>query len=131
MPFRRKALFSGGQHIPVPFVGPVEHTVSVPVDLSALTDDEITSDGFVKPGVPLTKAGILVASGSVFGLTVDYVKVADDNAADTIAALGTVDIPVATICQVNQDVAEDILGRAYTGAELAGMAPGLSGVVLL
>lgn len=131
MPIFRKARTTGGQFIPPPFVGPVGHTVAVPVDLSALTDDEIDANGFLKPGVPLTKAGILVASGSVFGVTVDYVKVLDDNAAATIAAAGTVDIAVATICQVNQDVAEDILGRAYTGAEIAGMAPGLSGVVLL
>jgi hypothetical protein len=131
MPFRHKTLFTGGQHIPVPFVGPVDHTVSVPVNLAALTNKEIDADGYLKPGIPLTKAGALVASGSVFGVTVDYVKVAEDNASGTIAALGTVDIPVATICQVNQDVAEDILGRIYSAAELAGMAPGASGVVLL
>lgn len=131
MPFRKKTLFTGGQHIPTPFVGPIGHTVAVPVNLALLTDDEIDPNGYLKPGVPLTKAGILVTTGSVFGVTVDYVKVADDNASATIAALGTVDIAVATIGQVNQDVAEDILGRAYTAPEIAGMAPGLSGIVLL
>lgn len=131
MPIFRKARTTGGQFIPPPFVGPVSHTVAVPVDLSALTDDEIDANGYLKPGVPLTKAGALVASGGVFGVTVDYVKVLDDNAAATIAAAGTVDITVATIAQVNQDAAEDILGRAYTAAEYNGMAPGISGVVLL
>ncbi len=113
------------------FVGPIDHTVAVPVVLSGLTNKEIDALGYLKPYVPLTKAGALVTSGSVFGLTVAHVKVADDNAAGTISALGTQDVAVVTICQVNRACAEDVLDRAYTAAELAGMAPGASGVVLL
>lgn len=113
------------------FVGPINHTVPVAVDLSLLTNKEIDADGYLKPYIPFTAAGILVASGSVFGVSVEHIKVADDNADATIAALGTIDVAVATICQINQAIAEDVLDRAYTSAEKAGMAPGASGVVLL
>lgn len=113
------------------FVGPIDHTVAVPVNLSLLTNKEIDANGYLKPYIPLTKAGALVTAGSVFGVTVEHVKVAVDNAAATIAALGTEDVAVATICQVNRAYAEDVLDRVYTAAELAGMAPGASGVVLL
>lgn len=132
MPLRKEVTFTGGTDHGNPWVGPVNHTVSVPVDLSALTDDEIDEHGFVKPGVPLTKAGILVTVGvAVFGCTRAHTKVADDNEAATIAALGTVDITVGTIGQINQDLAEDILGRAYTADELAGFNLAGSKIVLL
>lgn len=104
-----------------PFVGPVNHTVAIEVDLSALTDDEIDAKGYLKPAIPLTKDGALLATGDfVYGVTVEEVKVAADNAAGTIAALGTQQIAVALICAVNEDLAEDILGRAYTADEIAG-----------
>lgn len=114
------------------FVGPVDHTVAVPVPLSALTNKEIDTDGFLKPYIPLTKAGALVgAATAVFGVTVEHVKVAKDNVAGTIAALGTVDIAVATIAQLNRAAAEDVLDRAYTANELAGFALAGSHIVLL
>lgn len=132
MAITRKVTAAAGQHIPPPFVGPVNHTVAIPVDLSNMTNKEIDADGFLRPGLPLTKAGLmLVATNAVFGVTVDYVKVADDNEAATLAALGTQDIAVTTICQVNQDVAEDILERAYTAAEIAGFDLAGSKCVLL
>lgn len=37
-----------------PFVGPVNHTAPIEVDLSTLTDDEIDARGYLKPGIPLT-----------------------------------------------------------------------------
>jgi hypothetical protein len=84
------------------------------------------------PGLPLTKAGALITTGVfVFGVTVEAIKVADDNAAATIAALGIQELAVATICQVNRDLAEDNLGRAYTAAEVAGFDLAGSKCVLL
>ncbi len=132
-PLRSEVVLTGRDYVGGTdgFVGPIDHTVSVPVNLSLLTNKEIDANGYLKPYVPLTKAGILVTAGSVFGLTNEHVKVAVDNAAGTISALGTEDVTVATICQVNRAYAEDVLDRAYTAAELAGMAPGMSGVVLL
>jgi hypothetical protein len=209
-----------------PFVGPINHTESLAVPLSGLTADEIDAKGWLKPGVPLTKAGALVAvetvstpgafaaaggntgngtvtgvsgrfgapaetitltaiiaaaNGGTFrvegsqsgnlgnavvgvafnsgtigftindgatdfvvgdkftsvvvggvmdavrGVTVEPVKVADDNESATIAGLGTVHIAVATIAQVNKDVIEDILDRSLTAAEIAGFdEPGCS-----
>jgi ABC-type Fe3+-citrate transport system substrate-binding protein len=64
---------------------------------------------------------------AVRGVTVEPVKVADDNESATIAGLGTVHIAVATIAQVNKDVIEDILDRSLTAAEIAGFdEPGCS-----
>jgi hypothetical protein len=132
MPITREETAAPGRHIPTPFVGPVEHTVAVPVNLTQMTTGEIDQFGYLKPGIPLTKAGAKIgAATAVFGVTADYIQVAADNAAGTIAALGTVDIAVATICQVNQDVAEDILDRAYTANELAGFGLAGSHIVLL
>lgn len=113
------------------FVGPVDHTVAVPVNLTLLTNKEIDTDGYLKPYIPLTKAGILVTAGRVFGVTVEHIKVAKDNASATIAALGTIDVVVATMCQLNRAIAEDVLDRVYTAAELAGFDLAGSHIVLL
>lgn len=111
-----------------PFVGPVNHTDAVAVDLSGLTDDEVDAHGYIKPGVPLTVDGALVAAeGAVHGVTIEAIKVAAGNASADLT--GTVDIALGTIGQVNQAVAEDNLGRAYTAAEVAGFAG--SGLILL
>jgi hypothetical protein len=132
MPIRRTVDTTGvGTSVELPFVGPVDHTVGVQVDLSTLTDKEIDKNGYTKPGIPLTRAGALVTAGFVFGVTVGPVKVAADNASATIAALGEQELAVATICQVNRAVAEDILKRAYTAAELAGFDAAGSKCVLL
>lgn len=45
-----------------PFVGPVQHTVPVAVPIADLTADEVDARGYLKPGVPLTLAGALVAA---------------------------------------------------------------------
>ena len=132
MPIRfEKDAPSTATSVESPFVGPIDHTVGVQVDLSALTDDEIDANGWVMPGIPLTKDGALLGTGDdLFGITVEAIKVAKDNGTATIAALGIQELAVATICQVNQDIAEDNLGRAYTAAELAGFAAS-RGIVLL
>ena len=114
------------------FVGPVDHTVAVPVLLTNMTNKEIDSDGYLKPYIPFTKAGILVGSTvAVFGVSVEHIKVANDKVAGTIAALGTIDVVVATICQINRAIAEDVLDRAYTANELAGFLLAGSHIVLL
>ena len=59
---QRKTVRAGGVSLTnAPFVGPVDHTSTVRVDLSGLTSAEVDSDGILKPGVPLTKAGTLVS----------------------------------------------------------------------
>lgn len=108
----------GGTGYASPFVGKFR-TVHVKLDLSGMTTAEVDADGVLKPGVPLTSAGILVGAGAafVYGVTVEAAKVAPDNAnlgtdADVLVAVG--------IGTVNRDIAEDNLGRAYTADEIAG-----------
>ena len=115
------------------FVGPVHHTVAVPVLLTAMTNKEIDGDGYLKPYIPLTKAGALIANTTtpVFGVSVEHIKVAKDNQSATIAALGTIDVAVATMCQINRAIAEDVLDRAYNANELAGFGLAGSHIVLL
>lgn len=106
-----------------PFIGPVDHTLQVAVTLSGLTSAEIDSYGYLKPGVPFAADGTTVGAGEyVYGVTVEAVKVANDNATATIAALTTQQVALAIIGMVNRDVVEDMLGRAYTAAEIAGFA---------
>lgn len=131
MPIRITDASGAGKDYHSPFVGPINHTVGLAVALSGLTDDEIDSKGYVKPGVPLANDGTLVGSGQfVYGVTVEPVKVADDNESATIAALGTVELAIATIGMVNRDIMEDILERALTADEIAGFNLAGSKIVL-
>lgn len=115
------------------FVGPVDHTVAVPVLLTAMTNKEIDDQGYLKPYIPFTKAGALIPNTTtlIFGVSVEHIKVAADNAAGTIAALGTIDVTVGFFCAVNRAVAEDVLDRAYNANELAGFLLAGTHVVLL
>jgi hypothetical protein len=102
--------------------GNVQYTVAIPVDLTQFTNKEIDADGYLKPGIPLTRAGEMLGAGDfVYGVTVEAFKVADDNETTTIAALSEAfDVPVTLLCAVVRDIAEDVLDRAYTADELAG-----------
>ena len=102
--------------------GNVQYTLAIPVDLTLMTNKEIDADGNLKPGIPLDRTGTMIgaAPAFVYGVTVELFKVAEDNTAPSIAALGTQDVPVTLLCAVVRDIAEDILDRAYTANELAG-----------
>ena len=130
MPITKATLREGGTAYATAglFVGPVDHTEAITVDVSSLTNAEVDAKGFLKPGTPLTAAGALLDDGdAVYGVVIEPVKVHTSN-----AGLGSVtdDVPVtvAKIGQVNRDIAEDNLGRAYSADELAGFAA--SGLVL-
>lgn len=58
----------------------------------------------------------------LFGVTIEEVKIAADNVAGTLDAAANVSVGVALIGAINQDVAEDMLERAYTQAELDAFA---------
>lgn len=108
-----------------PFLGRIDHTAQIDVDLSGFTEDEIDSRGYLKPGVPLTKDGALVGvAGLLFGVTIEPLKVVEGRvtgfAQAGIDELGVITVAVATHGQVVLDAAEDILGRAYTEDEIAG-----------
>lgn len=115
---------SGGIGYGNPWIGGVNHPAQITVDVSGLTTDEVDQFGYLKPGVPLTKAGILVGASPafVYGVTIEAQKIVPDNPTNTTLAAVTVDpiITVNTVGHVNRDVIEDNLGRALTANEIAG-----------
>lgn len=124
---------AGGATHGNPFVGGFSHPAHIKVDISTLTAFEVDANGYLKPGLPVAADGTLVgAAERVFGVTVEPVKVAADNAAGTLAAV-TNDpfVTVGTIGQVSQDIMEDTLGRALTADEIAGFNLAGSHLVLL
>lgn len=130
-----KVIRSAGEGYALPFIGPhTTWTAPVEVDVTALTDDEIDADGYLKPGVPFDRAGALIATGvNVYGVSIEPIKVAAGNDATSIAAASAAHhVVLMIIGAVNRAALEDILGRALTAFELAGFAPeGNSGVVLI
>lgn len=56
MPGRIKKTMGGSNYV-IPFIGRVDHTIHVQVDLSLRTTDEIDSGGVMKPGVVLPMHG--------------------------------------------------------------------------
>lgn len=125
MPIRITPTTPGGADYGHVTLGPVDHTVQVPINLTTRTTGEIDRFGYLKPGV-------VVVAGTIVGITVEAIKVANDNAPATIAALPTdFQIGVATIGQVLRHVVEDNLGRALTGGEVASLTGATSRLVLL
>ena len=55
---------TGGTNYTSPFIGPVDHTLHVLLDISTFTTDEIDADGYLKPGVPIA----LLANGKGVGI---------------------------------------------------------------
>lgn len=116
---------AGGQSHGNPFVGPIDHTAHVKVDISGLTTKEVDVNGYLKPGVPLKQNGTLVGSGAfVFGVTVEAARlnlaVVPPTDGTLASETGDVFVAVGTIGQVSQDIIEDTLERALTADELAG-----------
>jgi hypothetical protein len=124
MPLRAASLTTGGDTYATPFIGPIEHTATVRLDVSALDDESVDENGYLKPGVPLLSTGVRVSGTGqvIFGVTIESLKIAASNAAADLTAATDIDVAVATIAQVNQDIIEDILGVALTANELAAFA---------
>jgi hypothetical protein len=81
------------------FVGPVDHTDVVRVDVSALTTAEVDADGYLKPGVPFKSDGTLCARRPG-----QYTKVAAGGAAAaqlTVTGIATTDQLTGVILHVN------------------------------
>lgn len=55
---------AGGTVHPSPFLGPINHSVPVRVDVSGLGTEEVDTHGFLRPGVFLTREGKLVLESS-------------------------------------------------------------------
>lgn len=107
-----------------PFVGPVLGLQQVVVDVSALTIAEVDADGYLKPGVAFLKTGLPVTAGAVYAVNPEaqFLHLATIPPTDISLAADTSTVPLGmgTIGEVNRDIAEDNMGRAYTAAELAG-----------
>lgn len=120
-PLKIRTTTPAGDAYPSPILGPSHYLQTVRVDISGLTTDEVDENGWLKPGVPFTRAGLLVGAGDVvFGVTPEAVQVATSNASGVLAAAADCDVGVLVIGIVQREVAEDILGRVYTDDELAG-----------
>ena len=134
MPFQKRTLMTNKVANMRPFVGPVSHTVSIPVTIANLATGEVDDNGWCVPGVPLARDGGLVGVGEdVYGCIYDAVRVALSGSATDRTAAGVVDITVGLICTVNKAILEDNLGRVLTADEIAGFQNngGDSGCILL
>lgn len=122
MPMRAQVNTVAGQLYGRPAVGVAEHQAQRLINVSVLTANEVDADGYLKPGVPFDRAGLLIATGiPVFGVTTEPIKVAKSNSGTDLTAAGTaVQATLLLIGMVNRKIAEDDLGRSYTAFEIAG-----------
>ena len=119
MPIVIASTAGGLAHSPV-FVGEIQGTDVVKVDLSDLSDEEVDADGYIKPGVPLAKDGSTVGAGvAVWGVTIEPIKVATGGT-DAILDAATDCFVTVGFGLCNRDIMEDNLGRALTADEIAG-----------
>lgn len=125
MPTLNRTLTTGGTNYADPFVGVPGPTAHVKVDLSGLTTSEVDSLGNLKPGVPLTSAGVLVGSSGIAHIVINEPTPLNITVPPTNTTLGseTGDHLVAgpTSGYLNLDAVEDNLGRALTSDEKAGL----------
>lgn len=116
---------AGGTTYPPVFVGEILAMEQVVVDISTLTTDEVDADGWLKPGVAFQKDGTLVSGSSqfIYAVNPEPQNLHLPTIPPTNTSLGndtsTIPLGMATIGEVNRDIAEDVLGRAYTANELA------------
>jgi hypothetical protein len=130
MPIKVRALTTGGEVHPTPFVGPINHTVAIRLDVSTFTSAEVDAKGWLKPGVLVLAAGTPVTGVSqvIYGAVVEAVKLADSVAG--LASAPDVDVTVALFCLINRDLLEDSMGRALNANELAAVSAAGSHVAL-
>lgn len=135
MPMTAKKTAGGGVHAN-PFVGPINHTVAIRVDVSALTAEMVDTKGYLKPGMILKRDGTPIAAPAAaatagFGVTVEAVKVADSNVAADLAAATDVDVAVAVIGAVNRGLMESNLGRVLNANEIVAFEQAASSPIVL
>lgn len=116
-----------------PFLRDAEGPLYVVVDVSTLTAAHVDQDGFLKPGVVLTRAGTVPGANNTdrVGVLPEPIKVADSNVG--LAAIPddrNVMVVVYTRGTLNRDIAEDNLERGYTADELAALNGAHSHVIL-
>lgn len=129
MPVRIRDGTQGVQTPVTPFVGPIDHTQPVEIDPSDFFgSDWLDARGYLKQGTPLQADGTPVSDVDqvVAGCLVEATQIVfPEGAAITQTMLDAeADRPViiTPVCQLNQDVLEDSLGRALNANELAAIA---------
>lgn len=125
MPMHIKKTVGTTTYGPV-FIGAILGMQQVVVDVSELTTDEVDTDGWLKPGVAFKKDGTLcdgTGGEFVYAVNPEPQNLHLDTVPPTNTSLGndtkTYPLGMGTIGEVNRDIAEDNLGRAYTANELA------------
>jgi len=97
----------------------------VKLDVSAMTAAEVDANGYLKPNVPLKQDGTLAsgaAGETIHGFTREAIKLPGrTNNAGLGADVTDPLVAVMTFAQLNRDIAEGNLGRAFTPNELAAM----------
>lgn len=124
MPVNIKSTAGGTTYGPV-FIGDILGMQQVVVDISTLTTDEVDADGYLKPGVAFQKDGTLVSAGSgqfVYAVNPEPQDLRMAVLPPTNGTLSgdtrTFPLGMGTIGEVNRDIAEDNMGRAYSANEL-------------
>lgn len=127
---------SGARYIS-PFIQSHADPIQVPLDATTLTSAEVTSDGYLKPGVIIGQApgavGSLITGGgglAIIGVTVELAKIAASNSGADLTAAGNVQVAVGTRGIVSRALAEEMLGRAYTADEVAALRSAGSHIAL-
>jgi hypothetical protein len=124
MPTKITTLVSAVGSTPMnPFIGinPAA-PIAIPIAATSLTSAEVDAYGYLKPGVPFQRSGALVTAGTgqtIFGITIEPIKIAASNAAADLTAAGTPEVAVKPAGVVSRAIMESNLGRALSANELA------------
>jgi hypothetical protein len=125
MPLGSTSTVSADVYAPV-FTNSVLGLQQVNVDVSELTTDEVDADGYLKPGVAFKKDGTVCDGTSgefVYAVNPEPQRLFHATIPPTNVSLAadtrTVSLGMGTIGEVNRDIAEDNMGRAYNANELA------------
>lgn len=125
MPMHVKKTEGGTTYVPV-FIGDILGMQQVVVDISELTTDEVDADGYLKPGVAFKKDGTLCDGTSgefVYAVNPEPQNLRMAVLPPTNGTLSgdtrTYPLGMGTGGEINRDVAEDMMGRAYNANELA------------
>lgn len=116
---------AGAPNYADPFLGPVDHTAHLKIDVSQLTTAEVDARGCLKPNVPFLRSGgrpVGAAGEAVYGVSLAPVKLAGVGPNPTNASLAATTqdqfVAVATIAQLQRHIARDNLGRDFSASEI-------------
>lgn len=124
MPVRFKKIADQQDRYSWVFLGDIDERLSERLDVSALDGTDLIDEyGYLVPGsVLIFSANNLLpvsAPGSVArGVVLEAVKVADSNSTEDLTAAEDVDVVIVVAGTIDQALAANNLGRAYTADEI-------------